>query len=1052
MRMKKFTKRTAILLATALFTNIFSNVALSAQVIPGMQVAPSAQVMPGVQTTLGEQIVQDTQGSQLKISNTKPKISKKREIEVGDNISGFTLESKKWLSDIQSTSMIFKHNKSGAKLIYLQNDDENKVFSISFRTPVNDNTGVNHIIEHSVLCGSKDYPVKDPFLIMTKQSLSTFLNAFTGPDFTMYPVASKNEKDFNNLMSVYLDAVFCPNITKDPKILKQEGWHYEVNSKTGELNYNGIVYNEMKGSYSSPQVLLSNTINQSLFNDNSYKFESGGNPDNIPDLTYEKFIKTYQKYYVPSNSSIYLYGKLDIYNSLKFMNDKYLSKAKKVNVDSKIKLENKYVKKVEKTALYPVAKTASTSNMTYLSANYVIDKIPSAQDILGFQILQEILLNTKSSSLRKTLHDNGIGANVYASFNPSTLQPTFSIIATNANESQKHQFKNLVDDALKQVVKDGFDKETVNSVLSALELSLRTQNSDANRGMNYMLTALNSWNYDINPTEYLEITPSLKKIKSQLTDKYFEKLVQKYLLNNEHNSLVVLKPSSGLNEIKEELLKKKLATYKKSLSQTQLTSIKKDTEELKKWQGTVDSKEKLSKLPTLTRKDIKLKEEEIPTIEKIEQGTKVLNHPMFTNGISYYNLYFDSSNVPQNKVLYLKLLASILGNVNTQKYNPMQISNKMMKYTGGMVFNSTAFKSNTNSDEYVPKISICANSLNSTLPEALDLLSEIINHSVFNDKPRIKALIKTLRANYESMFVNQGNTLAINRTLSYLSNSGKYKDLNSIPYYDFICDLDDNYESRFDEMTKNLSAVSNTVFNKKGLVVSYTGDEKNYEKFIYNFNKFKETINDRKFTKQIYKFDFSNKNEAFVIPSQVQYVVKAGNFTKSGYVYNGHMKVLENILNSDYLWKELRVKGGAYGGSINFTKDEVLFYSYRDPNLKETLDTFEGVVKFLKEFSADDKEMTNYIIGTIGNMDYLKGPYAKGILGDNMYFSGTTQKDIQKIRDEVLATKASDIRELAGLLDVVIEQNLHCVVGSETKINNNKNLFDKIIVPIKKPK
>ena len=294
--------------------------------------------------------------------------------------------------------------------------------------------------------------------------------------------------------------------------------------------------------------------------------------------------------------------------------------------------------------------------------------------------------------------------------------------------------------------------------------------------------------------------------------------------------------------------------------------------------------------------------------------------------------------------------------------------------------------------------------------------------------------------------------ISINRTLSYLSSSGKYKDLNIIPYYNFICDLDDNYESRFDEMTTSLSDVSNIVFNKKGLVVSYTGDEANYEKFVYNFNKFKEKINDKKFTKQIYKFDFSSKNEAFIIPSQVQYVVKAGNFKKLGYKYNGHMKVLENILNSDYLWKELRVKGGAYGGSMSFTKDEVLLYSYRDPNLKETLDTFNGVAKFLKNFSADDKEMTNYIIGTIGSMDSLKGPYAKGILGDNMYFSGTTNKDMQKIRDEVLETKASDIRELSTLLDVVIKQNLHCVVGGETKINDNKNLFDKIIVPIQKPK
>ena len=299
--------------------------------------------------------------------------------------------------------MIFKHVKSGAKLIYLQNEDENKVFSISFRTPVYDNTGVNHIIEHSVLCGSEKYPVKDPFLIMTKQSLSTFINAFTGPDFTMYPVASKNDKDFKNLMSVYLDAVFYPNISKDPRILKQEGWHYEINSETGELNYNGIVYNEMKGTNSSPQVILSNTINKSLFKDNSYSFESGGNPDNIPDLTYDKFIKTYKKYYVPSNSSIYLYGKLDIENTLKFINDNYLSKFNKTIVDSEIKLQKPYEKKVEKTGLYPVAKDASTANMTYLSSNYVINKISDVENILGFQILQAILLNTEASPLRKAL-------------------------------------------------------------------------------------------------------------------------------------------------------------------------------------------------------------------------------------------------------------------------------------------------------------------------------------------------------------------------------------------------------------------------------------------------------------------------------------------------------------------------------------------------------------------------------------------------------------------------------------------------------------------------
>lgn len=1023
--MKKFTKITSILLAAGLLINSFSGVAKGVDV---------------------------TQIKQVQLSSSMSAISTKKALEEGQIISGFKLESKQWIDDIHSTAMIFNHVKSGAKLIYLQNEDENKVFSISFRTPVNDNTGVNHIIEHSVLCGSKEYPVKDPFLIMTKQSLNTFINAFTGSDFTMYPVSSKNEKDFDNLMGVYLDAVFYPNISKDPRILKQEGWHYEINSETGELKYNGVVYNEMKGNYSSPQVILSNTINQSLFNDNSYSYESGGNPENIPDLTYEKFIETYKKYYVPSNSSIYLYGKLNIENTLKFMNDNYLSKLPKTNVDTTIKLQKPYERRVEKTGLYPVAKDASTENMTYLSSNYVIDKISDVEDVLGFQILQAILLNTEGSPLKKALLESGIGANYYGSFNPSTQQPVFSIITENANESEKYKFRKVIEDTLKEVVKEGFNKELVNSVFTAIEFNLRTQNSDANRGLNYMFNAMNCMNYGMSPTEYLEITPALNKIKSKIADGYFEKLIQKHLLDNKHSSLAILKPSIGLNEKKEEALKNKLSAYKASLSESELAKIKKDTEELKMWQGTEDTKENLSKIPTLSRGDLSSKAEEIPTIEKLERGIKILSHPIFTDGITYSNLYFDSSKVPQDKVLYLKLLANVLGNVNTEKYDIMQLSNKIMRDTGGISFSSTAFENSNDANKYAPKMSISVNSLNDNLPKAFELVDEIINYSKFDNKSRMKDLIKMLRMNYESMFVNQGNSLAIERTLSYLSNSGKYNDLSYLPYYNFICDLDDNFDVKYDEIVKNLNEVKEMVFNKDGLVVSYTGDEKDYTNFINSFNSLQEKIQDKKIPSKEYKFDFSNKNEAFVIPSQVQYVVKAGSFKEAGYNYSGKMKVIENILNSDYLWQELRVKGGAYGGAMTFTKNDVLFYSYRDPNLKETLNTFNGAVEFLRNFKADEKEMTNYIIGTIGSMDSLIGPSSKGLIGDNMYFSGTTQEDIQKLREEVLSTTADDIRNFADILEIVMKQSLHCTVGGETKVNENKDLFDKIIVPINNPK
>ena len=1023
--MKKFTKITSVLLVAGLVLNSFSSIAQGAQV---------------------------AQPKQVQLSSSVSAISTKEGLEVGKTISGFKLESKRWIDDIHSTAMIFTHAKSRAKLIYLQNEDENKVFSINFRTPVNDNTGVNHIIEHSVLCGSKEYPVKDPFLIMSKQSLNTFLNALTGADFTMYPVASKNEKDFNNLMSVYLDAVFYPNISKDPRILKQEGWHYEINSETGELNYNGIVYNEMKGNYSSPQVILSNTINQSLFNDNSYSYESGGNPENIPELTYDKFIETYNKYYVPSNSSIYLYGKMDIENTLKFMNDNYLSKLPKTTVNSKIKLQKPNQRRVEKTALYPVAKDASIENMTYLSSNYVIDKGSDVENILGFQILQAILLNTEASPLRKALMESGIATNVYGTLNISMQQPIFSIIANNANESDKYKFEKVIDDSLKQIVKDGFDDELVNSVFAAVELSLRKQNSDANRGLNYMSAIMTSWNYDASPTAYLDLTPALNKIKSKISEGYFEKFIRKYLLDNKYSSLVVLKPSNGLNEKNEEVLKNKLSAYKASLSESELAKIKKEAEELKMWQSTEDSKENLSKVPTLSRNDLSTKAEEIPTIENLERGIKILSHPIFTDGVTYSNLYFDSSKVPQDKLLYLKLLSNLLGNVSTEKYNIMQLSNKILKETGGISFASTVFENSNNANKYAPKMSIFVNALNDNLPKAFELVDEIMNCSKFDDKSRMKDLIKMLRMNYESMFVNQGNALAIERTLSYLSESGKYNDLSYLPYYNFICDLDDNFDARFDEIVKNLNEVKNTVFNKEGLVVSYTGGEKDYTNFMNSFNSLLQKIQDEKFPNQEYKFDFSNKNEAFVIPSQVQYVVKAGSFKEAGYNYSGKMKVIENILNSDYLWQELRVKGGAYGGAMTFTKSNVLFYSYRDPNLKETLNTIDGAVEFLRNFKADEKEMTNYIIGTIGNMDSLIGPFDKGIMGDNMYFTGSTQEEVQKLREEVLSTTADDIRNFADVLEAVIKQNLHCIVGGETKVNENKDLFDRVIVPINNPK
>ncbi len=975
-------------------------------------------------------------------------IDAKSELTVGQTVNGFKLESKQWIEDVQSTAMIFTHEKTGARLLYLQNDDKNKVFSATFRTPVYDETGVNHVLEHSVLCGSKNYPVKDPFTTLGKQSLNTYLNAATAKDHTMYPVASMNDNDFNNLMGVYLDAVFYPNIYNEPKILKQEGWHYEIDTETGELVYNGVVYNEMKGVFSSPSRVLSNKIFKSLFPDTLYGKESGGDPKSIPELTYEGFVNTHKTYYHPSNSYLYLYGDLDIQEKLKFINDSYLSKFNRKEIDSKLEIQKPFNKKVETTCEYSISKDADTKDKTYLTSNYVVGQCTDIEEQLGILVLQAALLDYDDSPLKKAFLENGFN-NVYGIYRGGNIQPTYSIYAQDTNESEKRKFEKVINDTLKQLAKDGFDKEFVNSVINSLEFDMRSTNSTADRGMSYMNTALRGWIYDKEPTMYLEEATVFQKVKDKIGNGYLQELITKYMITNNHCSLVIMKPVAGLNEKNAEELKKELAKYKASLSKEEVDKIIKEQEELKAWQSEEDSEENLAKMPKLTIKDINPDAEEIPTVEKEEKGIKVLSHPLFTNGIAYTSLYFDTSTVPQDKIHYLQLLANLLGKVDTEKYNYKEISNELLANTGGVSFGTTCYADKKDSTSYSPKMKVNISSLNNNLSNSFELLEQLINHSKFEDKQRIQNLVHLIKANNENYIIGNGRRVALDRAEAYFSESAKYMDSFGIPYYNFICDLDENFDAKYDEMIKNLKEVKDLVFNKENLVVSYTGDEKNYEDFAKSFNGLANKIQDKKLTKQEYKFDFSKKSEAIAIPSQVQYVVKAGDLSKENFNYSGKMNVLENILTNDYLYPEIRLKGGAYGQGIFFTRNAVFLHSYRDPHLKNTLDVYNKAFEFLKNFDADEEEMTNYIIGAIGSMDYLKNPSTKGAIADKNYFTGVTQQDIQLERYEVLFTSVEDIRDFANTLETLMKQNYYTVVGGEKKIDENKDLFDEVITPIK---
>lgn len=990
-----------------------------------------------------------SQTTLLKLSNNVKaanlNIQASYKVQDGNSLGGFELVSKKWAEGLKSNICIYKHAKSGAQLIYLQNDSEEKTMCINFRTPTKDNTGVNHIIEHSVLCGSQKYPVNELFNQMAKQSLSTFLNAETGDDITMYPVASRNDKDFENLISVYLDSVFYPNVLKDKRIFEQEGIRYELNSPEDELKYNGVVYNEMKGNYSTPNAILNRAVYQSLFPDTSYKYESGGLPEEIPNLTYDELIKTYKENYAPSNSYFYLYGKMNIEKILKFIGDNYLNNFDKKEINTSIELQKPFEKSVEKTVEYSIPKGTPTENKTYLTLNYVIDKNTNKDLMEEILYLKVLLGGIPSSPITKALKENGFGEQVSVSFGINNAQPVLTIEVANVDENKKEQFKKVVNETLQNIVEKGFDNELLNSISNVYDLSQRMNKGNYALDCNNMIMA--SWIHGGEPDAYLNIESDMKNVKIKENSAHLQEIVKKYLLENNHSALVILKPSAGLEEQKETELKNKLTKYKESLSKQQIKDLVKNTQEFQKWQNTPPTEEQISSLPSLNLKDLNSKVEEYKTIEKNENGIKVLEHPIYTNEVDYTNLYFDTTKVPQDKLGYIYLLSSVLGNVDTQKYSKEKLVEQVLINSGGIAVKPMCFINNSDSNLYFPKICVNSIGLSENLSKCFELINEIIFNSNLNDKERLKTIIRDLKTKEEQFIAYNGGNLAISKALSYMSNSGKYNGYLYDEFYSFLCDLDANFDKKSDDIVKNLQQVRDLIFNKNNMIASYTGSEENYQSFSNNFKNFSTKLRTEQLPHYSYTFDNSKNNEGLIIPSEVQYVVKGGDLRKAGTAQNGKIKVLQNILQSDYLWNNIRIKGGAYGAYMNVENSNVLLYSYRDPNLKETIDTFNAIPHYLSNFNADEKQMTNYIIGAIGKEDKLNqtdNPFDYSNKADELYLTDTSQAELQKNRNEMISTTAEDVKSFAPVMDSVLKQNHFCVVGGEEKIEENKDSFSSI--------
>lgn len=969
-------------------------------------------------------------------------------MELNTIIHGFKLMEEKKVKELNSTARIFLHEKSGAKLLNLENDDENKVFAITFRTPPSDSTGLPHILEHSVLCGSRKFPTKDPFVELAKGSLNTYLNAMTFSDKTMYPIASTNEKDFLNLMDVYLDAAFYPNIYKYPEILMQEGWHYELEKEEDEVTYKGVVYNEMKGAFSSPEAILFRKIQESLLPDTPYGVESGGDPEYIPDLSYDDFLAFHKKYYHPSNSYIYLYGNGNVEEQLKFIDNEYLKSFDKQDIDSTIPLQEAFDKIKEINVEYPISPDEGEQGKTFLSLNYAIDRSTNPEIYLAFQILEYLLVETPAAPLKKALLNAGIGKDVFGSFDMSIQQPTFSIIVKNADSDKKELFIKTVYETLNKLVTEGIDNKLIKAAVNSKEFSLREADSRSYpKGLIYAIKAMDSWLYDCDPLINLEYEPTLEKIKESFTSPYFENLIKRYLLNNTHGTMLLLNPKKGLLEERNRIVKQKLSNYKSKLSKEEIKKLIIQTEKLKERQITPDDPKDIEKIPMLSLKDINKEAERLPQVKKEENEIKVLFHPLFTNKITYLNLYFDLKTLEQKLIPYAGMLVGILGKMDTQKYDYADLSNEINIHTGGINIYADTFGINGDSKAYESKFILKTKALTKKLPELVGLIKEIITTTSFEDDKRLLEIIREMKSRMEMALNSQGHIVASDRLISYFSEKGQYtEELKGFSFYQFVEDMEEQFESKKKELIKNLKEAANQIFNKNNLLIGVTAQEEDYTEFQNNLPTLIDKLSNTAVNKQKYSFKQASKNEGLMTQSNVQYVAKGYNFIELGHSYSGSLQVLKTIIGLDYLWNRVRVQGGAYGAFISCSRTgNVFFTSYRDPNLKKTLDIYDEVGEYIGNFDGNEREMTKYIIGTISKYDFPLSPSMKGEKAVSQYISRISHEDIQKERDEILSTKKEDIMKYKEMMEKLSQNHYICVMGNKDVIRENKDIFEQLI-------
>lgn len=964
-------------------------------------------------------------------------------LTIGAVVHGFKLEQKQFIKELDGEGYLFRHLKSGARLLKVVSKDDNKVFSVAFKTPPPDDTGVPHIMEHSVLNGSENFPVKSPFDVLAQGSLKTFLNAMTSSDYTIYPVASRNDKDFFNLMHVYLDAVFKPLVEKNPKIFQQEGWHYELESPESPLVYKGVVYNEMKGAFSAPERQLGYLMDKALFPGNQYGNSSGGYPDAIPRLTYEKFKAFHQKYYHPANSYIYLYGNGDMDKELAFINENYLSGTDRIDVDSHIPMQKPLAEPKVVHGQYGIPEGAATDGKTYIARNSVYGLNTDQEFSIALDILAEALVNHQAAPLRLALQKAGIGRDVSASTD-TIQQPVFGITVTNAEAKDLPRFDQVYRDTLKEVVAKGFDRTTLEGIINRQEFALREGRGSFTGVLGAMMAA-SGWMFADDPFITLSFNKELAAIRSKLDQKYFEHLIEKVLLNNTHACTVVMEPKPGLEKELAAEQECKLAEIKAKMSPEEIAGIVKQTQELIAYQQRQDDPEALKTIPLLEITDIEKKQEDLPLRMDSLAGTPLLYFDTFSKGIVYLDLYFDAAAVDQELIPYLQLYSELVGLMSTDDFAYGDLENQVNLHTGGISTNLYPLSVNRDDNQMKPYFVMRGKAMPEKVGRMMDLMEQQLLHSKWDDSARLKEMLLRTKAQFEQGLAYNGLGIAMRRLASYISNRGAYVDMTlGFGFYQFLSDT--CREPDLKQIAAKLKAVQSMLINQKGLNVGVTCQDEQLQAVKNELPAILAGLPKSDFKAAAYHFAKEPLNEGFQDASKVQYVLKGSNYKKLGFQYSGKMNVLSQLLSTVYLQNTIRVQGGAYGGFAVMEDSGLLaFASYRDPNLKKTVENYLGASRFLSELSLGERDLRRLIIGTISDWDRPLNPSQKGFMAVWRYLKGDTLAMLQKERDEILGTTVDDLKGFAKMVEMVMAQNYLCVVGNEKKIADEKELFKKIL-------